>query len=273
MMEQTEAIAQTGPLDFLISSESFNQGPFKDDAKLICLRLVHRPGADHRYGNTERAHLSEPHKGSALYRWWIASRVWNSSICALFGIYQGGSERMIDLSHLRKGSISCASLLGWHFYSGTPDQRLKAAEHPSVRREMPDCSPDERTARRLAIFEPWPMVLSRSEFCPLFAGRSPNGHASFPRVQMHYVQLQQENDKSLMHTVFAIDGSSLVASPKRTEPTLERCIELLFTQEDSLVFGDAFEMYSPAVKDSSALQMTFLHQNRYLLEDGQYISS
>lgn len=94
---------------------------------------------------------------------------------------------------------------------------------------------------------------------------------SFPRVQMHYVQLQQNNDKSLIHTVFAVDGSSLVASAQEDGTyTGAVRIELLFTQEDSLVFGDAFEMYSPAVKDSSALQMTFLHQNRYLLEDGQY---
>ena len=96
--------------------------------------------------------------------------------------------------------------------------------------------------------------------------------ASFPRVQMHYVQLQQENDKSLMHTVFAIDGSSLIASPQEDGTYIGAVrIELLFTQEDSVVFGDAFEMYSPAVADSSALQMTFLHQNRYLLEDGQYV--
>ncbi len=94
---------------------------------------------------------------------------------------------------------------------------------------------------------------------------------SFPRVQMHYVQLQQNNDKSLIHTVFAVEGSSLVASAQEDGTyTGAVRIELLFTQEDSLVFGDAFEMYSPAVKDSSALQMTFLHQNRYLLEDGQY---
>lgn len=94
---------------------------------------------------------------------------------------------------------------------------------------------------------------------------------SFPRVQMHYVQLQQNNDKSLMHTVFAVEGSSLVASAQEDGTyTGAVRIELLFTQEDSLVFGDAFEMYSPAVKDSSALQMTFLHQNRYLLKDGQY---
>ena len=94
---------------------------------------------------------------------------------------------------------------------------------------------------------------------------------SFPRVQMHYVQLQQNNDKSVIHTVFAVEGSSLVASAQEDGTyTGAVRIELLFTQEDSLVFGDAFEMYSPAVKDSSALQMTFLHQNRYLLEDGQY---
>lgn len=94
---------------------------------------------------------------------------------------------------------------------------------------------------------------------------------SFPRVQMHYVQLQQNNDKSLIHTIFAVEGSSLVASAQEDGTyTGAVRIELLFTQEDSLVFGDAFEMYSPAVKDSSALQMTFLHQNRYLLEDGQY---
>lgn len=105
---------------------------------------------------------------------------------------------------------------------------------------------------------------------PLLAESRTN--SSFPQVQMHYVQLQQENDKSLIHTVFAVEGNSLVASAQEDGTFIGAVrIELLFTQEDSVVFGDAFEMYSPAVKDSSDLQMTFLHQNRYLLEDGQYV--
>lgn len=102
MMEQTEAIAQTGPLDFLISSESFNQGPFKDDAKLICLRLS--TGLE-LITDTEIPAVRiypNPMKDLLFIDGGKPVRI------ELFDmrsarIYQGGSERMIDLSHLRKG--------------------------------------------------------------------------------------------------------------------------------------------------------------------------
>ena len=102
MMEQTEAIAQTGPLDFLISSESFDQGPFKDDAKLIELRLS--AGLE-LIADTETPSVSvypNPVKDLLFIDGGSPARVELLDMRSV-RIYQGGSERMIDLSHLRKG--------------------------------------------------------------------------------------------------------------------------------------------------------------------------
>jgi len=102
MMEQTEAIAQTGPLDFLISSESFDQGPFKDDAKLIELRLS--AGLE-LIADTETPSVRiypNPVKDLLFIDGGSPARVELLDMRSV-RIYQGGSERMIDLSHLRKG--------------------------------------------------------------------------------------------------------------------------------------------------------------------------
>lgn len=102
MLEQTEAIAQTGPLDFLISSESFDQGPFKDDAKLIDLQLS--AGLD-LIADAEIPSVRiypNPVSNLLFIDGGSPSRVELLDMRSV-RIYQGGSERMIDLSHLRKG--------------------------------------------------------------------------------------------------------------------------------------------------------------------------
>lgn len=91
-----------------------------------------------------------------------------------------------------------------------------------------------------------------------------------PRVLVHYVQ-QQQGDISVLHTLFAVDGSTL--KPRSIGERQFQggvLIELQFKQEDSLVFQDAFRMLSPMVGDSSLINGTYLAQNRYALNDGDY---
>lgn len=93
----------------------------------------------------------------------------------------------------------------------------------------------------------------------------------FPKVLVHYVQLQQAEGNSILHTVFAVRGSSLIPR-KMGEGTFQTGvrIEMQFYKGDSLFFQDAFNMLSPVVSDSLDLNTTFLHQNRYALKDGVY---
>jgi GWxTD domain-containing protein len=116
--------------------------------------------------------------------------------------------------------------------------------------------------------------MMRASLIFLFAFFFSIAHAGIPdrvpRVLVHYVQLQQQ-DGSLLHTIFAVNGASLVpnsVSEGKYQGGVR--IELQFHQNDSLVFQDAFEMLSPVVNDSLLLNGTFLHQSRYALKDGSY---
>jgi GWxTD domain-containing protein len=88
---------------------------------------------------------------------------------------------------------------------------------------------------------------------------------------LSYTTFNSPSDGPYIETYLSILGESIVFIPKE-DGKFQGAVEvtIIFKQGEEIIDFDKYEIYSPVVDDTSKVAFSFIDQQRYLLNNGQY---